>query len=145
MTVTFFGHRTVTQSIEGELRRILIDLIENDAADTFYIGNQGAFDEIVLSVLGELRVRYPHVGITVVFAYLPKASTSSLLPFDTLYPEEVAVTPPKFSISKRNLWMISHSDTVITYVLRSHGGAATYKEIAIKKHKRVVEIGKPEK
>ena len=51
---TFFGHRDCLSSIKPKLREVLIDLIENHAVDMFYVGQQGAFDGIVRSVLKEL-------------------------------------------------------------------------------------------
>ena len=41
MKVTFFGHKNIPQEIQPKLEGILADLIENDGADTFYVGNQG--------------------------------------------------------------------------------------------------------
>ena len=50
---TFFGHRDCPSSIKPILREVLIDLIENHTVDMFYVGQQGAFDGIVRSVLKE--------------------------------------------------------------------------------------------
>ena len=51
---TFFGHRDCPSSIKQKLREALIDLIENHTVDMFYVGQQGAFDSMVRSVLKEL-------------------------------------------------------------------------------------------
>ena len=59
---TFFGHRDCPSSIKPKLREVLIDLIENQAVDMFYIGQQGAFDAIVRSVLKELVSLYSHIN-----------------------------------------------------------------------------------
>ena len=48
---TFFGHRDCPSSIKPKLREVLINLIENHAVDMFYVGQQGAFDGIVLKEL----------------------------------------------------------------------------------------------
>ena len=48
---TFFGHRDCPSAIKPKLREVLIDLIENHAVDMFFVGQQGAFDGIVRSVL----------------------------------------------------------------------------------------------
>ena len=42
-------------------------------------------------------------------------------------------TPPRYAISKRNMWMIDRSDIVITYTRGNAGGAAKFKETAQKK------------
>ena len=54
---TFFGHRDCPSSIKSKLRKVLIDLIESHAVDMFYVGQQGAFDSMVRSVLKELVKR----------------------------------------------------------------------------------------
>ena len=58
---------------------------------------------------------------------------------DSIYPEGLEKTPPRFAIYKRNLWMIEKSDIVVTYV-KNVGGAATFKEISEKKGKTVFNI-----
>lgn len=44
MVCSFFGHRDTPQKILPALERLVIDLIENQQADMFYMGNQGNFD-----------------------------------------------------------------------------------------------------
>lgn len=51
---TFFGHRDCPDSIRPKLRSVLINLIENQQADTFYVGRQGSFDALVYATLREL-------------------------------------------------------------------------------------------
>lgn len=46
----------------------------------------------------------------------------------------------RFAISWRNKWMLEKADYVITYVTHTVGGSAKFKEMAIKKNKRVIEI-----
>ena len=67
---TFFGHRLCPATLEAELRSVLRDLIEYHGVDTFYIGNQGAFDGMALAVLRELAHLYPQITYTVVLAYV---------------------------------------------------------------------------
>ena len=73
---TFFGHRDCPSSIKPKLCEVLIDLIENYAVDMFYVGQQGAFDGIVRSVLKELVSVYPHIRYAVVLERFPQNETS---------------------------------------------------------------------
>ena len=82
---TFFGHRDCPSSIKPKLREILIDLIENHAVDMFYVGQQGAYDAIVRSVLKELASVYPHINYAVVLECRPPNETS-LIPVITPIP-----------------------------------------------------------
>ncbi len=72
MTVTFFGHRNTPDSVQPILKKTLIQLIVNEDADTFYVGNEGSFDRMVYGTLKELRKIYPFIEYKVVLAYLTK-------------------------------------------------------------------------
>ena len=142
MNVAFFGHRDTTQDIEQKLEAVLISLIEDHDANTFYVGNQGNFDFIARKILKKLKTIYPQITYTVVLAYMPGVRSEFDLSdySDTMYPEGLENTPRKFAILKRNLWLIEHSDIVITYVRHYFGGAGKFKEIAEKKGKRIINI-----
>ena len=82
---TFFGHHDCPSSIKSKLREVLINLIENHAIDMFYVGQQGAFDDIVRSVLKDLVPIYPHIRYAVVLERLPQ-NEPSLIPATTPIP-----------------------------------------------------------
>ena len=105
---TIFGHRDCLSSIKPKLREVLIDLIENHAVDMFYVGQQGAFDGIVHSVLKELVSVYPHIRYAVVLERLPpKRDEFDTRDYsDTMLPEGIETVHPRFAISWRNKWMI---------------------------------------
>ena len=142
MTVCFFGHRDAPKSIQPSLRALLVDLIEHESADRFYVGNHGTFDALVRATLRDLQVLYPHVVYAVVLAYLPtaKPSLSSEDFSDTIYPESIANAPKKFAVDRRNRWMLSQSDAAICYVTHSVGGAAKYRSAAQKAGLRVIDL-----
>lgn len=74
---TFFGHHDCPSSVKPKLREVLIKLIENHAVDMFYVGQQGAFDSIVRSVLKELVSVYPHIRYAVVLVRTPLSEITS--------------------------------------------------------------------
>lgn len=133
---TFFGHRDCPASIKGILRAAVIRLIENQNADIFYIGNQGAFDAHALSVLKELSFVYPHIQYVLVLNRMPDTPLLD----NSILPEGIELIHPRFTISWRNRWMIDHSDFVISYIERSWGGAYQFTELAKRKHKKVIYI-----
>ena len=139
MICTFFGHRDAPESIRPKLREVLVELIDRQGIKQFYVGNQGYFDGMVRSLLAELEqprgIRYE-----VVLAYLPQ-KTAGLCDVDhTLLLEGIETVPPRYAIEYRNKWMINHSDVVVTYVTRNFGGAAKFKEMALRKNKTVIEL-----
>ncbi len=138
---TFFGHKDSPREIETMILSTLIDLIENRQVDTFYVGNNGNYDAMVIKKLKVLMQIYPQLQCTVVLAYLPKndGEESFYRGLDTLYPEECGKAPRKFAIDRRNHWMLARSEYVVTYVERD-GGAFKFKNIALKAGKNVVEL-----
>ena len=57
-----------------------------------------------------------------------------------LYPGGLEEKFQKFSIHYRNLWMLEHSQFIVSYVDCNYGGAAKYTEIGRKKGKTVINI-----
>ena len=139
---TFFGHRDCPSSIKSKLRKVLIDLIESHAVDMFYVGQQGAFDSMVRSVLKELVSLYPRINCAVVLERMPpKCDEFDTRDYsDTMLPEGIETVHPRFAISWRNKWMIKQSDYVVTYVTHSWGGAAQFAELAEKQKKTVINV-----
>ena len=138
-TVTFFGHRDTPKEIESALRLTLIDLIENKNATVFYVGNHGNFDVMVRRQLEDLSQTYP-ITYSVVLAYLPTEKNKYDNLTNTIYPEGLENVPKRFAISYRNKWMIQQADTVVSYVIRTYGGAAQFKELAERLDKTVFEL-----
>lgn len=140
---TFFGHKDYCATDgNSKLKKILIDLIEKDRTDTFYVGNQGNFDIAVLKMLQELQNTYKHIRYFVVLAYHPteRDFADFIQPENTLFPEELEKIHPKFAISKRNEWMISKADYAVVFVRFITGGAAKYKTLSEKKGLKVFNI-----
>ena len=135
---TFFGHRDCPDSIRPKLRSVLIDLIENQQADTFYVGRQGSFDALVYATLRELAAEYPHIRYTAVLERLPGKSTNDFT--ETLFPEAMENVPPRFAIDRRNNWMLQQADFVVVYVTHTWGGAAKFAGKAEKQGKIVINL-----
>ena len=93
-------------------------------------------------ILNDLRKIYTHIKLYVVLAYLPqkKGNYTYYNYLDTIYPNGLEKVPPKFAIIKRNEWMIDKSDIVVTYVKHDYSCASTFKTMAEKCGKRVINI-----
>ena len=136
---TFFGHRDCPSSIKPKLREVLIDLIEKQSVDMFYVGNKGSFDRLVRSVLRELAQEYPQINYTVVLERMPGKQNEEDFS-DTMLPEGIEEVPPRFAIVWRNKWMLRQSDFVLTYIAHSWGGAAQFAEMAKRQKKNVINL-----
>ncbi len=139
MTVAFFGHRDTLQGTEKKLQEILISLIE-DGARVFYVGNEGNFDRMVQRELAFLSKQYSNILCHIVLAYLPTQKSSETFSLETIYPEGLEKVPQKFAICKRNDWILSRVDTVVTHVLYPMGNSYELKLNAERKGKKVINI-----
>ena len=141
---TFFGHRKCPDSIRPALKRCLENLIVHHDVTTFFVGNQGAFDGMVRSVLRELAREQNNITYTVVLAYLPPEQKDELARFedysDTMYPEGIETVPKRFAIDWRNRWLLKQADYVVTYITHSWGGAAKFAGKAVKAGKSAINL-----
>ena len=139
---TFFGHHDCPAEVKPKLREILTDLIENHSVDMFYVGNKGAFDRMVRSVLRELAQEYAHIYYAVVLERMPGKQSEDYPEdySDTMLPEGIVEAPPRFAIVWRNKWMLRQADYVVTYVTHSWGGAAQFAAMAEKQRKEVINL-----
>lgn len=134
MTCTFFGHSDAPDSIKSTLKETITALIEKRSVDCFYVGNNGNFDRMALSVLKELSgtMQFEYY---IVYAYLPKQGEDFA---HSIFPEGMENVPKRFAIDHRNKWLVEHSDIVITFVQRSYGGAAKFKKLAENKGREII-------
>ena len=135
------------KEIEPTLRSTLIDLIENQGVDLFYVGNHGDFDTMVRRTLRELSAGY-QIKYRVVLAYMPEKRDEYRLTdySDTIIPEGIETVIKRFAINYRNKWMIEQSDFVVTYVVHdAASGAAQFKKQAERRGKTVIELSSANK
>lgn len=138
---TFFGHRNCPMSVKPKLRAVLVELIERNGIDTFYVGHQGCFDDLALAVLRELTETHPHIAYNVVLERLPDRQDDPSLDFSlTIFPEGMEFAPPRFAILRRNEWMLKRSDFVVSYITHGWGGAARFVEKAMRQGKTVINL-----
>lgn len=144
---TFFGHSNCpVESIKDDLRKAIAQLIEVEKIDTFYVGNQGNYDALVLRTLRSMSQQYPFVQYNVVLAYIPTGTElESWYPGETLLPDGIESVYKKFAISYRNRWMLEQSQYVIAYVVNTYGGAYQFVQKAIRSKKTVINIAEKAK
>ena len=140
---TFFGHREIFGNIEPKLKTVLTNLIEKENVTIFYVGNHGAFDRLVKKVLKDMKKIYPHISYAVVLAYMPTSKQEEME--ESVFPEGLENTPPKYAIIKRNEWMLNEAQYVVSFVKDGQGGAAFFQEKAMKKGKTVINIAENQK
>ncbi len=140
MRCAFFGHSDAPSDLRDKLRETVAKLIEEKDVTEFYMGNNGNFDRMALSVLKELREMYPQINYYVVHAYLPQKDGEDYE--HTIYPEGIETVPKRFAIDYRNRWIVGQADVVIAYVRRSFGGAAKFVDMAERQDREVINLYK---
>ncbi len=138
MIVTFCGHSEIYQpdKFSKWLDAILPSLIEG-GAETFYLGGYGAFDRLAASAVRRQKETYPDIESVLVLAYLDRDVDAS--GYDsTAYPPLERV-PPRLAILKRNEWMVTASDVVVSGVIYSWGGAVKTLDFARRKQKVIFQ------
>jgi len=138
MIVTFCGHSKIykTEEISKWLDTILPSLIEG-GADIFYLGGYGDFDSLAASAVRRQKAVYPDIESVLVLAYLNRDVDASRYD-NTTYPPLERV-PPRLAILKRNEWMVSASDVVVSGVTHGWGGAAKTLDFAKRKKKVIFQ------
>lgn len=138
MIVTFCGHSVINKpdSFSSWLSSILPTVIEGGAS-TFYLGGYGAFDALAAKTVRQQKAAYPHIEIILVLAYLDRQIDASGYDSTTYPPLEKV--PRRYAIVKRNEWMVSASDLIISGVTHSWGGAAKTLEFAQRKKKLILQ------
>ncbi len=139
-TCTFFGHSDAPIEILDTLSFTLENLIVNEDVGDFLVGSQGAFDKIVLRVLRLLKVDYPHILYSVVLPYLTSKEDEYYSENETVFPGILDTCPEKFSIDRRNKWMIKESDYVVCYIKYDFSRSAQYMEMAKRRKKTVINL-----
>ena len=148
MIITFAGHRHITErdEIACKLREQLLLLISEEEKTLFYLGGYGEFDNLCLKVCRELKKDFPNTELVFVTPYItPNQQTRmnemlSMRIYDsTIYPP-IENTPLRYAISKRNEWMMSNADIVVTYVKTKYGGAYTSLCVARRKGKKIINL-----
>lgn len=139
MIVTFCGHSKLYNTAAEYskwLDMILPSLIEG-GADTFYLGGYGDFDRLAASAVGRQKAVYPDIESVLVLAYLNREVDATR--YDrTTYPPLERV-PPRLAIVKRNEWMVTASDAVVSGVIHDWGGAAKTLDFAKRKKKVIFQ------
>ena len=116
MRCVFLGHRDCPDRIKAKLRENIINLISEKGVSEFYVGNNGRFYSMVQTVLYELAQEGFCVLYRIILSKIDEVAIGGHQDA-TLFPEELALGVPRFAIYKRNEWLLSHADILISYVI----------------------------
>ena len=139
-----FGHRNVFENINGELDNAIETAIQQDC-ELFYTGAMGEFDSLFTAAVRRAKKANPHIKLICVKPYMTNDVNTdrdnyAAMYDDVIIPDELAGIHYKVAIKARNRWIVDHSDIVIGYIVRNHGGAFEALQYAHKKEKNIIQI-----
>ncbi len=140
MIVSFCGHGNIYQKAEvGVWLAITIEALIENGAEVFYLGGYGDFDSMARLELNRQKNKYPHIQRVLILACLNRRDNhqDEMLYDWTIYPPLEDV-PLRFSIARRNQWMVDRCDVMVSYVTHDWGGASKTQDYARRKGKRII-------
>ena len=148
VSCTFAGHREIFErDIERQIKIAIEGILPEDNTFVFYSGDMGEFDKKCSSAVRSIKRCHPELDISLV-AVLPymmnRINTNrdyyEAYFDDILIPAELADVHYKAAISRRNQWLVDHSDYLIAYVYRDFGGAYTTLNYAARHGKENINL-----
>lgn len=151
-TVSFFGHRIISNAIDVEkrLEKIVRRILHEKEYTEFLVGREGEFDILVSSVIRRVvkSCGYGNSSLILVMPYMKSEYRNNESSFHDYYDEiEVYLQSEKVhfksAITVRNRAMIKRSDLVICCIEHEYGGAYTAVKYAEKQSIKVINIKVP--
>lgn len=145
--VAFFGHRDFSDYniLEETLPLLLKELIKKKEFVELYIGRNGEFDLYAATIVKHVQrlCGKENNELICVLPYSEKGMAYYEKYYDRIIiPECVEKVHPKGAITKRNRWMVEHSDLLICYVEREKGGAYSTLKYAKRLDKSIINLAK---
>ena len=144
--VSFIGHRTLynIRSVEDRIERLARELLLQKEYVEFYVGRNGDFDLVVASSIKRAQTVFGNHNSTLILV-LPYPAKDQAY-YEAFY-DEVCLpidrkTHFKAAITKRNEWLIDHSDLLIAYVQTESGGAYQTMKYAQQKGIEIINIAR---
>ena len=139
-----FGHKDVFQNINESLENAVL-LAVKSGCEIFYTGAMGDFDNLFSCAVRKAKKIHPNIKLICVKPYMTQDINNNgdflfSLYDDIIIPPEITGIHYKSAITKRNRWIIAHSDIIISYTIRTYVGAYTAVKYARSLKKDVIEI-----
>ena len=143
--VALFGHKDFCEHrmLDKVLYELLSEVIRNNPFIEIYVGRNGEFDIYVATIVKRLQksIGKANNEFICVLPYASKDMEYYKEYYDSVFiPECAESAHPKAAISKRNRWIIEHTDLLICFVKRKKGGAYTAMKYAEKLKKEIINL-----
>ena len=126
--IAFIGHRKIEdfRGLEEQIEQIACRLIKEKVFVEFYVGRNGDFDVLAASAVKRAQGKQGnHNSSLILLQPYPTKDDGYYRDYydEVCYPVEGRVHP-KFAITKRNQWLVNHSNLLIAFVEAGRKGGA---------------------
>lgn len=147
MVIVFCGHSDYIENIQDEVE--ILNILESEVGDSpceLFLGGYGNFDAFAFRCAKKFKQKYFSAKLILVTPYLDRREKMRKTicvkeEFDSIVYPELEKVPPRYAISHRNKWMVEQADIVISFVSHQYGGAYTTYLHAIRKGKKIYNLG----
>lgn len=141
-TCAFLGNATIfnVKETADKVKKAVVDLITQKQVDTFLVGTKGEFEILSHKMMEQIQCEYPDIKIMLVIAYVKDLERCPYNFDDFYYPMKSEMGHKRWSIAKRNEWIIEQSDFIIA-CNQYQGRAYNYCERAKRNGKVIIELG----
>ncbi len=111
--------------LKEKIKAQIINLIENENVDTFFVGEIGGYEEDAYDTVLEVFKNYPDIHITLVVSKTSELHDIGIdgsgiihqrrFCHDWIYPDKSAVGYKRWCIVHRNRFIIENTDFIIAY------------------------------
>ena len=115
MRCILFGHKDAPEAVCTPLAKMISYLAREYGVCDFLVGNNGNYDYFAQCALRDVFQNGEKIRYSIVLSHLFERALSGEQKA-TVFPEGLECVPPKFAISKRNLWLVKNAEYAIVYV-----------------------------
>ena len=126
--IAFIGHREIygQYDLEDRIESLIKEKLREKEYVDFYVGRNGDFDIFAASAVKRAQKSFGkhNSTLTLVQPYRMKDDVYYERFYDAIEYPISSATHPKAAITKRNQWMMNHSNLLIAYVESDRCGGA---------------------
>lgn len=148
-TVSFFGHREVSQAfaVEKRLKNVINELLRTHDCVEFLVGRDGEFDQMVASTVRSIEREqgYGNSLLVLVLPYMKAEYRDNQQSYLDYYNEievceESSKAHYKSAIQIRNRTIVDRSDLVVCCIQHKSSGAYKTVQYAKRKHCQILNV-----
>ena len=145
MIIAFCGHSSYIANVEDEAQlSLLLEKVAHGQQVDFYLGGYGGFDSFALSCAQKYKKAHQDAKLIYITPYLDRCWRARETILYTMYDEilypPLESVPQRFSILKRNEWIVNQADDLFGYVQAHSGGAYKMLLYAHKRKKPYINL-----